>query len=171
MLPWAHVVKLCSSDTSETISMDSYREYGALSHIPIVEFGAESYSHRGVWSSESCPHGEFGAVSHVPIGEYGAVSHIPYGSVELWLISPEGSLELSYRNWYQDWGHCGVTNDLGSSPQWPKSRYQFLFHHDASKHIKSMQIRVCVSRKSLIKLLQISLYRKHGHRPLSKQLP
>ena len=22
-----------------------------------------------------------------------------------------------YRNWYQDWGHCGVTNDLGSSPQ------------------------------------------------------
>ena len=24
---------------------------------------------------------------------------------------------LSYRNWYQDFGHCGVTNDLGSSPQ------------------------------------------------------
>ena len=24
---------------------------------------------------------------------------------------------LSYRNWYQDWGHCCVTNDLGSSPQ------------------------------------------------------
>ena len=22
-----------------------------------------------------------------------------------------------YRNWYQDWGHCGVTNDLGISPQ------------------------------------------------------
>ena len=24
---------------------------------------------------------------------------------------------LGYRNWYQDWGHCCVTNDLGSSPQ------------------------------------------------------
>ena len=24
---------------------------------------------------------------------------------------------MSYRNWYRDWGHCGVTNDLGSSPQ------------------------------------------------------
>ena len=24
---------------------------------------------------------------------------------------------IGYRNWYQDWGHCGVTNDLGSSPQ------------------------------------------------------
>ena len=24
---------------------------------------------------------------------------------------------MTYRNWYQDWGHCGVTNDLGSSPQ------------------------------------------------------
>ena len=24
---------------------------------------------------------------------------------------------VEYRNWYQDWGHCGVTNDLGSSPQ------------------------------------------------------
>ena len=60
----------------------------------------------------------------------------------------------SYRNWYQDWGHCGVTNDLRSStqaegcgelprslvtPQWPKSRYQVLFYHDASKHIKFMQ--------------------------------
>ena len=22
-----------------------------------------------------------------------------------------------YRYWYQDWDHCGVTNDLGSSPQ------------------------------------------------------
>ena len=27
------------------------------------------------------------------------------------------SLAIGYRNWYQDWGHCGVTNDLGSSPQ------------------------------------------------------
>ena len=25
--------------------------------------------------------------------------------------------EMTYRNWYQDWGHCGVTNDLESSPQ------------------------------------------------------
>ena len=82
---------------------------------------------------------------------------------------------VHYRIWYHDWGncgvtndlrstpqpeggHCGVTNDLGSSPQWPKSRYQFLFYHDASKHIKSMQIRVCISRKSLIKMLQISHY-------------
>ena len=24
---------------------------------------------------------------------------------------------VNYRNWYQDWGHCGVTNDLGRSPQ------------------------------------------------------
>ena len=22
-----------------------------------------------------------------------------------------------YRNWYRDWGHCGVINDLGSPPQ------------------------------------------------------
>ena len=22
-----------------------------------------------------------------------------------------------YRNWYRDWGHCGVTNDLGRSPK------------------------------------------------------
>ena len=31
-----------------------------------------------------------------------------------------------YRNWYQDWGHCGVTNDLGSSPQ-PKGEAQGLW--------------------------------------------
>ena len=24
---------------------------------------------------------------------------------------------MCYRNWYQDWEHCGVTNDLGNSPQ------------------------------------------------------
>ena len=74
------------------------------------------------------------------------------GSVGYWVY---------YRNWYQDWCHCGVTNDMGSSPQpsgcgelprslvtpqWPKSRYQFLFYHDASKHIKSMQIRVYKQR-------------------------
>ena len=41
------------------------------------------------------------------------------------------------------------------TPQWPKARYQFLFYHDASKHIKSVQIRVCIRRKSLRKLLQI----------------
>ena len=98
---------------------------------------------------------------------------------------------LWYRNWYQDWGHCGVTNDLGSSPQpgtnppsgcgelprslmtpqWPKSRYQFLFYHDAPKHIKFMEIRVYIRRKSLIKLLQTSHYEKHGHKPLSQQPP
>ena len=73
---------------------------------------------------------------------------------------------MGYRNWYLDFGHCGVTNDLESSPQpegEPKSRYQFLFYHDASRHIKSMQIWVWISRKSLIKLLQISHYGKHGN--------
>ena len=88
-----------------------------------------------------------------------------------------------YRNWYLNFGHCGVINDLGSStqpsgcgelprslvtPQWPKLRYRFLFYHDASKHIKSMQIRACISRNFLIKLLQISHGWKHGHRPLSQ---
>ena len=29
----------------------------------------------------------------------------------------KGCKSIGYRNWYQDWGHCGVTNDLGSSPQ------------------------------------------------------
>ena len=57
------------------------------------------------------------------------------------------------------------------TPRWPESMYQFLFYHDASKHIKSMQIRVCISRKSLIKQLKISHYGKHGHRLLSQQLP
>ena len=51
--------------------------------------------------------------------------------------------------------------------QWLNSRYQFLFYYDASKHIQSMQIRVCISTK----LLQISHSGKHGHRPLSQQLP
>ena len=66
---------------------------------------------------------------------------------------------------------CGELPRSLVSPQWPKSRYQFLFYHDASKHIKYMQIRVCISRKSPIKLLQISHHGKHGHRPLSQQLP
>ena len=30
---------------------------------------------------------------------------------------PPRAMSPYYRNWYQDWGHCGVTNDLGSSPQ------------------------------------------------------
>ena len=25
--------------------------------------------------------------------------------------------QVHYRNWYQGWGHCCVTNDMGSSPQ------------------------------------------------------
>ena len=66
---------------------------------------------------------------------------------------------------------CGQLPRSLVTPQWPKSRYQFLSYHDASKHIKSMQIRVCISRKSPIKLLQISHYGKHGHRLLSQQLP
>ena len=32
-------------------------------------------------------------------------------------IEQKGCKSIGYRNWYQDWGHCGVTNDLGSSPQ------------------------------------------------------
>ena len=43
---------------------------------------------------------------------------------------------------------CGELPRTLVTPQWPKSRYQFLFYHDASKHIKSVQIRVCISRKS-----------------------
>ena len=63
-----------------------------------------------------------------------------------------------------------VVPKLLVTPQWPKSRYQVLFYHDASKPIKFMQVRVCVSRKSSIKLLEISHYGKHDHRPLSQQL-
>ena len=66
---------------------------------------------------------------------------------------------------------CGELPRSLVTPQWPKSRYQFLFYHDASKYIKSIYIRVCISRKSLLKMLQISHYGKHGLRPLSQQLP
>ena len=66
---------------------------------------------------------------------------------------------------------CGELPRSLVTPQWPKSRYQFRFYHDAPKYIKFMQIRVCISRKSFIKPLQISHYGKHGHRPLSQQLP
>ena len=38
----------------------------------------------------------------------------PIWSPTSWNVSME---TYGYRNWYQDWGHCGVTNDLGSSPQ------------------------------------------------------
>ena len=33
------------------------------------------------------------------------------------IYAAPGPGKMSYRNWYQDWAHCGVTNDLGSSPQ------------------------------------------------------
>ena len=66
---------------------------------------------------------------------------------------------------------CGELPRSLVTPQWPKSRYHFLFYHDASKQIEFMQFPVCISRKVLIKLLQISHYGKHGHRPLSQQLP
>ena len=66
---------------------------------------------------------------------------------------------------------CGDLPRSLVTPPWPKSRYQFLFYHDASKHIKFMQICMCIRWKSLIKLLQISHKGKHGHRPLSLQLP
>ena len=65
---------------------------------------------------------------------------------------------------------CGELTRSLVTPQWPKSRYQFLFYHDASNHIKFMQIRVCIGRKSLIKLLQTSHYGRLGHRPLSHSL-
>ena len=65
---------------------------------------------------------------------------------------------------------CGEIPRSLVTPQCPKSRYQFLFYHDASMRIKSMQIRVCISRKSLITPLQISHYGKNGYRPLSQQL-
>ena len=29
----------------------------------------------------------------------------------------EYKISISYRNWYQYWGHCCLINDLGSSPQ------------------------------------------------------
>ena len=76
-----------------------------------------------------------------------------------------GYEKICYRNWYQNWCHQRpgkLTTARGRSPrpsgcvelprslvtpQWPKSRYQFLFYHDASRHIKSMQIRVSISRK------------------------
>ena len=74
--------------------------------------------------------------------------------IEVIVVSPEG---------------CGELPRSLVTPQWPKLRYQFLFYHDASKHIKFMQIQVCISRKSLIKLLQIRHYGKHGHRPLSQK--
>ena len=45
---------------------------------------------------------------------------------------------------------CGELPRSMETPQWPQSRYQFLFYHDASKHIKFIGILVCISRKSLI---------------------
>ena len=65
---------------------------------------------------------------------------------------------------------CGELPRSFVTSQWPKSRYQFLFYHDASKHSKFMPIRVFISRKSLIKLLHINHNEKHGHRPFSQLL-
>ena len=65
-----------------------------------------------------------------------------------------------YRNWYQYWGHCCLSNGLGSSPQpgrWrspravvssrllirqqcPKLKYQFLFYHDETKLMMNKRI-------------------------------
>ena len=64
---------------------------------------------------------------------------------------------------------CGELPRSLVTSQWTKSRYQILFYHDAPKHIKSIGIRVYISRKSLIKLLQTSHYEKHGHKPLPQQ--
>ena len=66
---------------------------------------------------------------------------------------------------------CGELSRSFVTPQWPKSRYQFLFYQDVSKHTTAMQIRVCISRKLPIKLLPISHNGKHGHRQLTQQLP
>ena len=44
-----------------------------------------------------------------------------------------------YKNWYQYWGHGGLINDLGSSPQhegepeWPTLWYQSLLYYDETK--------------------------------------
>ena len=35
----------------------------------------------------------------------------------LGIFAPTLNLVVSYRNWYQYWGHCCLINDLGSSPQ------------------------------------------------------
>ena len=86
--------------------------------------------------------------------------------IEVIVVSP--TTWETHHSWRVKPDHCG---ELPRSPRWLKSRYQFLFYRDASKHIKFMQIRVCISRKSVIKLLQISHYGKHGHRALSQQPP
>ena len=78
-----------------------------------------------------------------------------------------GLVLFDYRNWYQYWGHHGLINDLGSSPQpkgevhhsprakpdgcgefprslmrphWPKLRYQFLFYRDEIKSMMNKQM-------------------------------
>ena len=42
---------------------------------------------------------------------------------------------------------CGELPGSLVIPQWPKSRYQFLSYHDASKHIEFVQIQMCISLK------------------------
>ena len=42
------------------------------------------------------------------------------------LIKRHPHVIMCYRKWYQYWGHCGVTNDLGSSPQ-PVHKYPLCY--------------------------------------------
>ena len=60
-----------------------------------------------------------------------------------------------YWNWYRDWGHCDVTptweaHQVVSDTTMTEIEVSISIYHDASKHIEFMQIRVCISRKSLI---------------------
>ena len=99
------------------------------------------------------------------LNHWGRVTHICVS--RLTIIGSDNG----YRNWYQDWGHCGESSQVVGDTTMAEIEVSILFYHDASKHIISMQIRVCISRKWLIKLHQISHYGKQGHRPLSQQLP
>ena len=90
-------------------------------------------------------------------------------------------------NWYQDWGHCGVTNDLGSSPRpegqtlglWWASQIvgdTTMTDIEVSIFILSWRLKAYwiyadsdmykqkIAHKAAFNL-QICLCRKHGHRP------
>ena len=98
---------------------------------------------------------------HKPLSEQMLVSLLTHICVTRpqWVIGIDTKLEVivvsptaweAYHNPRSKPSGCGQPFRSLVTPQWPKSRYQFIFYHDASKHIKSMQIRLCISRKSLI---------------------
>ena len=56
--------------------------------------------------------------SHPGRGCGSLTCHMTHFEQSDWLRSPNlTNIMIEYRNWYQDWGHCCVINDLGSSPQ------------------------------------------------------